>query len=158
MIATRRQVVTAIAAFVSMMPGRSHGAEPARIVVNKDPQCGCCNGWVEHLKHNGFVVETVDAQDINRVKARLGVPSELWACHTAEAEGYIFEGHVPASALRRFLSERPKALGLSVPGMPSGSPGMEVAGLHADDYSVILFGPEGQRTYARFKGAQELPL
>ena len=96
-----------------------------------------------------------DVTDISRLKARLGVPSDLAACHTAEVSGYVIEGHVPASAVRRFLGEKPKAKGLAVPGMPVGSPGMEVAGTPPEEYDVILFG-QTRRVYARFKGAVEL--
>jgi hypothetical protein len=110
------------------------------------------------LRSNGFTVGTIDTSQINRVKAKLGIPRDLWACHTGQGGSYVFEGHVPASAIMRFLREKPpQSVGLSVPGMPSNSPGMEAAGQDPEEYSVILFGPGGQRTYARFKGAQELP-
>jgi hypothetical protein len=89
------------------------------------------------------------------VKARLGVPADLAACHTAEVAGYVIEGHVPASAVRRFLAEKPNAKGLAVPGMPVGSPGMEIPGTEPEEYEVVLFGPE-RRTYARFRGTTEL--
>ena len=101
------------------------------------------------------MVEVPDVPDVNRVKARLGVPADLWACHTAQAAGYVIEGHVPASVVRRLLDEKPKAKGLAVRGMPVGSPGMEVADVPPDEYDVVLFGPQ-RRTYARFKGAVEL--
>jgi hypothetical protein len=110
---------------------------------------------VEHLRQAGFSVEVRDVPDVNRMKARLGVPSDLAACHTAEVSGYVVEGHVPASALRRFLDEKPNAKGLAVAGMPVGSPGMEVPDAPPDTYDVILFGPN-RRVYARFKGAVEL--
>ncbi len=123
--------------------------------MTKDPNCGCCSGWVDHLRKAGFAVEVKDVPDVNRVKARLGVPSDLWACHTAQVAGYVIEGHVPATALRRFLAERPQAKGLAVPGMPAGSPGMETPGTPAEEYSVTLFGPI-RRVYARFKGPEEI--
>jgi len=136
---------------------RLAGGELPKIMVTKDPGCGCCGSWVEHLRRNGFTVGTIDTPQINRVKARLRIPNDLWACHTGEGAGYVFEGHVPAAAIIRFLGEKPAgAVGLSVPGMPSSSPGMEIEGLAPDEYSVILFGPGGQRTYARFRGAEEL--
>ena len=124
-------------------------AEPV-IKVHKDPNCSCCSGWVQHLRDAGFTVETKEASDLPGIRRRLGVPSELAACHTAEMSGYILEGHVPASAVRRLLSERPKALGLAVPGMPIGSPGME--GGRPQPYAVVLFGPAGQTTFMRFIG------
>ena len=133
---------------------RSLAADPT-ITVTKDPNCGCCSGWVEHLRQAGFAVEVRDVPDVNRVKARLGVPSDLAACHTAEVSGYVIEGHVPVAALRRLLDEKPNAKGLAVAGMPVGSPGMEVPGTPPDTYDVILFGPS-RRTYARFRGAVEI--
>jgi hypothetical protein len=126
-----------------------------KVAVTKDPNCGCCGGWVEHLKQAGFPVEVTETTEVNRVKVRLGVPQALAACHTAEVDGYVIEGHVPAPAIKRLLSERPQAKGLAVPGMPIGSPGMEVEGSEPEVYPVILFGPAGQRTFARFRGAQE---
>ena len=148
----RRTVL--LAAFGLAATRVSDAAEPT-VVVTKDPNCGCCAGWVKHLQQAGFTIEVRDVPDVNRVKARLGVPADLAACHTAEVSGYVIEGHVPASVLRRFLNERPKAKGLAVRGMPVGSPGMEMADTPPDEYSVILFGPT-RRTYARFKGAVEL--
>jgi hypothetical protein len=96
----------------------------------------------------GFPTKVVDTTDLDAVKTRLGVPDDLAACHTAEASGYIIEGHVPAVALKRFLAEKPDATGLAVPGMPIGSPGME--GSAPEPYDVVLFGPNGRRTYMRF--------
>src|SRR5215216_7067192 len=125
-----------------------------KVAVTKDPSCGCCTGWVEHLKSAGFPVEVTEATDVNRLKARLGVPMALAACHTAQVAGYVVEGHVPASAIKRLLAERPEATGLAVPGMPIGSPGMEVEGSEPEVYSIVLFGPAGERIFARFRGAQ----
>lgn len=124
-----------------------------KVAVTKDPACGCCSGWVDHLKKAGFPVEVTEAPDVAKVKARLGVPQNLVSCHTAEVDGFVLEGHVPAAAIRKLLAERPSATGLAVPGMPLGSPGMEVEGTDPETYSVILFGPAGQRTFARYRGA-----
>jgi len=128
------------------------------IVVNKDPNCGCCSGWVEHLRAAGFDARVNDLNDLAPLKARLVIPSALASCHTAEIDGYVIEGHVPASAIRRLLSERPAATGLAVPGMPVGSPGMEVPGSPDETYNVILFSRAAQKIYARFKGSQEVAL
>jgi hypothetical protein len=135
--------------------GAQTGAEtgPA-ITVHRDPGCGCCGGWVEHLKHAGFATTVIASRELDAVKRRLGVPAELASCHTAEVEGYVVEGHVPASAIRRLLAERPAAAGLAVPGMPVGSPGME--GGTPETYEVVLFGPQGRRTFARYRGSSEL--
>lgn len=129
------------------------GALPL-VTVTKDPSCGCCGAWADHLRGAGYPVRIVETDDLDAVKARLGVPADLASCHTAEVGGYVVEGHVPAAALARLLAERPEATGLAVPGMPAGSPGMEVPGLAPEAYDVILFGPSGQRTFARFLGAR----
>jgi hypothetical protein len=124
--------------------------------VSKDPNCGCCAQWIEHVRAAGFGVEVVDTGDLAPIKQRLGIPAELAACHTAEIGGYAIEGHVPAAAIRRLLDERPAAQGLAVPGMPIGSPGMEVAGAPAEIYDVVLFAAGRQQRFARFQGAREL--
>jgi hypothetical protein len=151
----RRQVLVSLSAFALYTDARRSLAAGPTVIVSKDPNCGCCNDWVEHLRQAGFTVEVRDVSDINRVKVRLGVPADLAACHTAEVAGYVIEGHVPAAALHRFLAEKPKAKGLAVKGMPVGSPGMEVPGSEPEEYEVVLFGPE-RRTYTRFRGAVEL--
>jgi hypothetical protein len=131
-------------------------AQP-RITVTKDPNCGCCTAWATHLQENGFEVMLMDNPQINRVKAKLGVPSALASCHTAGTKGYVIEGHVPANAIHRLLRDRPKLTGLAVPGMPIGSPGMEVEGTPPETYSVIAFAPGRQFVFARYEGARELP-
>lgn len=120
-----------------------------RAVVFRNPTCGCCHKWVAHLEANGFVTSVRDTTAMQAVKARLGVPENLAACHTAEIGGYVIEGHVPADAIHRLLAEKPKAAGLAVPGMPIGSPGME--GPDPQVYDVILFGPDGQRSYGQYR-------
>jgi len=134
--------------------GLAQSALP-KMLVSKDPSCGCCDAWVEYLRADGFLVEVVETTAMRRVKSRLGVPADLASCHTAEIGGYVIEGHVPQSAIRRLLSEKPRGTGLAVPGMPQSSPGMDVPGAN-DIYNVILFGPLGQRRYARFQGRREL--
>lgn len=132
------------------------GAEALpEVKVTKDPSCGCCDAWVEHLKSAGFSV-SVTQLPVNPLKARLGVPKSLHSCHTGQVANYVIEGHVPASAIKRLLADRPRATGLAVPGMPAGSPGMEVEGMDPETYEVILFGPSGQRTFARYRGSQAL--
>ena len=127
-----------------------------KVVMTKDPNCGCCGGWVEHMKAAGFPVDVVTTPQVNRVKVRLGVPDDLASCHTAEVGGYVIEGHVPADAIKRLLAEKPQAKGLAVPGMPVGSPGMEVAGVGNDAFEVILFGSSGRKTFARYEGSRLL--
>jgi hypothetical protein len=155
---TRRDVSNALASWslVSLSGLATAATGLPKIVVSKDPTCGCCGGWVEHIRGAGFSVEVIDTAEINRVKARLGVPAELHACHTAEVGGYIIEGHVPAAAIERLLRDKPRAKGLAVPGMPVGSPGMNVEGTPPEEYTVFLFGTFGKREFARFKEAREL--
>ena len=124
------------------------------ITVHRHPNCGCCSGWVKHLQQAGFIVKTGETTNLDAVKKRLGVPDDLVSCHTAQIEGYVLEGHVPAVALQRFLGEKPNAVGLAVPGMPVGSPGME--GGKPEKYDVVLFGPNGRRTYMSFVGDQSV--
>lgn len=117
-------------------------AELESITVYKSPTCGCCAKWVTHLQENGFEVETIDLQDMNPVKAEAGISRQLASCHTAKTGGYVIEGHVPASDIKRLLKERPNVAGLTVPGMPMGSPGME--GNRKDNYDVLMFTKTGE--------------
>lgn len=143
----------ASAALFGAFPSR---AASSTMVISKDPNCGCCSGWTEHVRAAGFDTRVRELNDLAPVKARLGIPQALASCHTAEIDGYVIEGHVPAQAIKRLLSERPPAIGLAVPGMPIGSPGMEVPGAADETYEVVLFGPSGQKVFARFKGSQEI--
>ncbi len=95
------------------------------VEVWKSPHCGCCKGWVEHLSQNGFQVRTHEVTDVPAARKQLGMPERLGSCHTAKVGNYVVEGHVPAADIQRLLKEKPKALGLAVPSMPPGSPGME---------------------------------
>ncbi len=147
---TRRTVLAATGAALLAGPVRAQALP--RIVVTKDPTCGCCTAWADHLRRAGFPVDMVETAEIGRVKARLGVPASLASCHTAEVGAYVIEGHVPAAEIRRLLAERPAARGLAVPGMPVGSPGMEMEGMEPDTFEVVLFGPAGQRSFARYRG------
>ncbi|HEY6641693.1 DUF411 domain-containing protein [Povalibacter sp.] len=113
------------------------------ITVNKTPTCGCCGLWVAHLQKSGLQTQVKDFDDLTVIKERLGVPASLSSCHTAEVDGYFIEGHVPAAEIKRLLSERPRARGLTVPGMPAGSPGMEVPSGRVDRYDVLLVNKEG---------------
>ena len=151
---TRRSFIAAIAGTALLRPAWADDGLPT-IRVHRDPNCGCCGAWVAHLKAEGFPVDLVETAELNRVKARLGVPPSLAACHTAEVAGYVVEGHVPAGAIKRLLAERPDAKGLAVPGMPVGSPGMDAEGTAPETYEVILFGPAGQRPFARYWGSEE---
>lgn len=124
-------------------------AAAERLEVYKTPWCGCCTAWIDHMREAGFDVRVTELEDLDPLKARLGVVPELASCHTALIGGYVIEGHVPAREVARLLSERPKATGLAVPGMPMGSPGMETDG-PADTYEVVLFAPGSRETFARY--------
>jgi len=119
------------------------------IHVYKSPWCGCCGAWVDHMRGAGFEVRVTELEDLAPVKARYGVSQELQSCHTGIIEGYVIEGHVPARDVSRLLKERPEAIGLSVPGMPVGSPGME-QGERREPYQVVLFSPSKRTVYARY--------
>ncbi len=111
------------------------------IVVYKTATCGCCNGWIDHLREAGFTVEARDTRELVAVKRDAGVPTQMSSCHTALVDGYVVEGHVPADVVKRLLAERPDVAGIATPGMPIGSPGMEGAG--AKPYSVHSFDRTG---------------
>jgi hypothetical protein len=114
----------------------------ADVIVYKDPQCGCCNKWVDHLRRNGFHVTTQNDLHVDKIKSAQGIPAELGACHTAIVEGYVVEGHVPADTIKRLLRERPAIKGIAVAGMPAGSPGME--GPYHQRYNVMSFDASGK--------------
>ena len=120
-------------------------AQPQTAVeVWKDPNCGCCKDWVVHLQTNGFAVKVNETGNA-KARERLRIPVALGSCHTALVEGYAIEGHVPAADIRRLLKEKPKAVGLAVPGMPIGSPGMDgpLYGARTDAYQVMLVLSDG---------------
>lgn len=149
----RRALLQRIAAGTALLvAGRGQAQAQARptITVWKDPSCGCCGGWVEHMRRNGFVATVIETADVQAIKTQRGVPIELASCHTAEIAGYTIEGHVPAQAILRLLAERPSGRGLAVPGMPIGSPGME--GGKPETYDVVLFGEGTKTSFGRFSG------
>lgn len=119
-------------------------AQGTRMVVYKTPSCGCCRAWVDHVQAAGFAVEVRDMPDVAPVKTEHGLPGHLASCHTAIVDGYVVEGHVPADVIRRMLRERPQVAGIAVPGMPMGSPGMEVPGGRKDPYDIIAFSRDGK--------------
>lgn len=123
-------------------PSSDTAPKQTKITVYKDPSCGCCKNWIEHLKKHGYAVDAKDTPDMAAVKRTLGVPDALTACHTAVVNGYLIEGHVPATDIARLLKEKPKVAGLAVPGMPMGSPGME--GPRQQHYQVISFDKSGK--------------
>jgi hypothetical protein len=130
--------------------GRAVAAASPAMTVWKDRNCGCCGGWVAHIRRNGITVTVIETADVQTIKAQRSVPAELASCHTAEIAGYTIEGHVPAAAILRLLAEKPVGRGLAVPGMPMGSPGME--GGRPETYDVVLFGDAAPKPFARFVG------
>ena len=114
------------------------------VTVYKSPTCGCCTKWIAHLEANGFNVNAHDVADLTQVKREHGVRRGLTSCHTALVDGYVIEGHVPANDIQRLLQERPDVVGLAVPGMVMGSPGME--GPTSEPYNVLTFDREGYTT------------
>lgn len=151
---SRRKLVAAIA-LLPLVTGSAHAAPAPKMTVSKDPNCGCCGSWVDYLRADGFSVDVVERADMGHVKSELGVPAALQSCHTAKIGNYVIEGHVPADAIRRLLSEQPQVTGLAVPGMPASAPGMDVPGAN-DVYEAVLFGPSGQKRYARYRGRRKL--
>ena len=123
-------------------------AQAQTLEVYKSPYCGCCAAWVDHMRAAGFEVSVSEREDLSPVKERLGVPVALRSCHTAVIDGYVIEGHVPADQVKRLLAERPAIVGLAVPGMPIGSPGMEYGDMK-DPYAVILFSPTGRSVFSK---------
>lgn len=117
---------------------------PPAMTVYLSPTCGCCSLWADYMEEEGFAVSRVEVPDIGAVRTRLGVPPMLGSCHTAVAGDYLVEGHVPAGDVRRLLRERPEGVGISVPGMPIGSPGMEVPGRAPQAYETYLFTRDGR--------------
>lgn len=137
-----RHVLTPIAAaLLGVALALPLAARAGGVTVYKTPTCGCCKAWVEHLRAAGFEVQVQDLADVTPHKQRLGVPPPLAACHTAVVDGYVVEGHVPATDVTRLLATRPAITGIAVAGMPMGSPGMEYGPAVA--YDVIAFKPDG---------------
>jgi hypothetical protein len=146
------------AAFAEPAKDVASTAGQPEVVVHKSPSCGCCKVWVEHMQTHGFPVKVQDTDNLGPIKERVGVPYSLGSCHTAEVGGYFIEGHVPAADVQRLLTEKPKGKGLTVPGMPVGSPGMEM-GDRVDPYEVLLVHEDGTTSvYSRYgaePGAQK---
>lgn len=160
----RRTILAGIGSFaVAACSRQSSGAATSvapsprkapHLQVHKSTGCTCCDAWVAHMKSAGFTANVDEVADVGPVKSRLGVPANLVSCHTAEVDGYFLEGHVPAADALRLLVERPTAKGLTVPGMPLGSPGMEVPG-QSQAYDVLLVAADGStRKFAHHEAQQ----
>ncbi|NHH99361.1 MULTISPECIES: DUF411 domain-containing protein [Oceanimonas] len=120
------------------------------VTVYKSPTCGCCEGWVEHMREAGFEVNSIDTEHMGAVKVRAGVKQELASCHTAHVGGYVIEGHVPAADVKRLLQQRPEVHGLTIPGMPQSAPGMDIPG---SPYEVLSIDRQGETAvFSRYPG------
>lgn len=142
----RRTILSTAAslAAAAALPASGRNALP-QVEVFKDPNCGCCGAWVDHLKAAGFPVKVQEVADPGAVRKRHGIPDQYGSCHTGVVAGYALEGHVPADDVKRLLVRKPAGAGLAVPGMPIGSPGMEV-GERRDAFKVLLIDRAGGAT------------
>jgi hypothetical protein len=150
----RRAFVGALGVAAFPLFGPAANAAP-RMIVHRDAGCGCCEGWVAHIRAAGIDAAIVDEANMNAIKTRLRVPDALVSCHTAEIGGYVIEGHVPAKAILQLLRDKPDAIGLAAPGMPVGSPGMDSGGSKVV-FEVVLFGPRGASVYGRYRGEEPI--
>lgn len=145
----RRNSLAAIASLILLAISSPSQTAGPLVTVFKTPTCACCGKWVEHLRANGFAVKVQEVNDTAGYERQYRVPRTMESCHTAVVNGYTIEGHVPAADIKRLLNEKPKAVGLAVPGMPVGSPGMEAA--HSEAFSVFVFDEGGHTSvYARY--------
>jgi hypothetical protein len=143
------------AAALTLVPGsllaRAGTAELPLMTIYKSETCVCCEKWVDHVKAAGFKTAVHDRDPIDPLKDELKIPRHVRSCHTAQVGGYLVEGHVPAADVKRLLKEKPKVMGLAVPGMPIGTPGMDQPGVPAEPYHVVAFQHTGATTvYAKY--------
>lgn len=142
------RLIFLLLAIPASVVGTAFAESTTQLEVFKSATCGCCGQWVEHLRRSGFQVTARDVGNVPFVRQRLGMPDRISACHTARVAGYVIEGHVPAADIQRLLKERPKAIGLAVPSMPPGSPGMESS--KPIPYETLLVQPDGStRVFAK---------
>jgi len=139
----KRAVIILAVVFASIGAAAAQRGQQPVVEVFKSPTCGCCSKWVDHLRAHGFTVKTTDTAAIDDLKAKHQIPQGARSCHTAVVGGYVVEGHVPAADVQRLLKERPAIAGIAVPGMPIGSPGMEVPGMKAQPFDVVSFSKQG---------------
>lgn len=150
----RRKVIGLLSALPAMGAWRAFAASSV-VEVFKNPDCGCCSEWVRHLEAAGFAVKVTEVRDTAEARKRLGMPDRYGSCHTASVDGYVIEGHVPAKDIERLLKTRPAGVGLAVPGMPVGSPGMEMGG-RVDPYDVLLVSRVGNASvFASYAGSTQ---
>lgn len=137
---------------LAVLAAAAQAAPERRMTAYKTPWCGCCGGWIAHMRQAGWTVEVIEREDLAPIRAQHGITDQLASCHTAVVDAYVIEGHVPAGDVDRLLRERPAARALSAPGMPAGSPGMEATG--RQPYTTILILSDGStRVFGRHNGA-----
>lgn len=143
-----RKIAILLATLTLGTAGASLAQTAVTVDLYKSPYCGCCGKWAEHVTKAGFTVKIHEVDDVPGTRKKLGMPEKLGSCHTAKVGNYLLEGHVPAEDIRRLLKEKPKALGLAVPGMPAGSPGMDIPNSPA--YETLLVQNDGStRVFAK---------
>lgn len=152
-----QQTDAAAGAAVSRTASSQAPASLPKMVVHKSESCGCCGLWVDHMRHAGFEVDVRNQDNLNPIKEALGVPYGKGSCHTAEVGGYVIEGHVPVEDIQRLLAEKPDARGLALPGMPAGSPGMEMPDGRVSPYTVELIARDGSTSAFSQHGEGVLP-
>lgn len=140
------------AVLLLLLSGLLSAAPAPLMTVYKTPTCGCCAKWVEHMKQAGFRVVVKEVPTTAQARKDAGIPEKFGSCHTGIVNGYAIEGHVPAADVQRLLKQKPKAIGLAVPGMPMGSPGME--GPYKDAYRVLLVTADGVETFQQYAGSR----
>jgi len=140
------KILFAISLMLSNIPAQAE--EPTAITVYRSPTCSCCGKWMEHLKQNNFTIKDIPTEDMNAIKHKYGVSDEMASCHTAVVNGYVVEGHVPADDIKALLKAKPNVVGIAVPQMPNGTPGMEMGGKQ-DPYNVMSF--DSDKHYQVFK-------
>ncbi|MCK5877150.1 MAG: DUF411 domain-containing protein [Candidatus Marithrix sp.] len=137
-----------------VISSNGYTAEVQEITVYRSPNCGCCSGWIKHLQDHQFKVIDIKTDNMGELKQKYGVNEKLASCHTAIIDGYVIEGHVPATDIKQLLSEKPDVIGLTVPEMPVGTPGMEM-GNRKDPFSVLTFDKNGNTTVFKQYNNQE---
>lgn len=153
---TRRSVLGMLAIIAVSCSWTSARSGETGIIIWRDVSCGCCAGWAEQLGILGRPITIIETSDMAAIKRELGVPEHLQSCHTALVDDFIIEGHVPVEAMTELIIKRPDVVGLSVPGMPSGSPGMDTRPAYHDVYDVIAFDSDAEATFMTFKGLNRL--
>jgi hypothetical protein len=141
-----RNLLTLVLLVVALNSGPVNAGQPYTATLYKNPQCGCCEGYADYLRENGFEVTVKPTHDLPLLHRQYGVPEPLVGCHTTLVDGYVVEGHVPIGAVLRMLTERPAIKGISLPGMPAGSPGM--SGEKARPFTIFEFGEGEPKVYA----------